>query len=188
MRAASQATSERSRKAWLKAGLGASRITTWSTFAASVFSRHSSERKRRLRRVPTRWIEPAAGPVSFTSTKSPQAESCFLPFLVQTIWRRSGSSTRNSRPKSAPTRPSTTTCCSRSRRVVIRSDLEEGVQLRGADEVVLGEAVDGVRRIAHLALPPLHDHVGMVVLAVRDPRGGVHEGHRLEVVLELVGL
>ena len=55
-------------------------------------------------------MEPCAEPVRRTSTKSPQVASCCLPLRVQTIWRRSASSTRNSRPKSATTRPSTTTC------------------------------------------------------------------------------
>src|SRR5688572_12270246 len=194
-RAASQATRLRFRNASLKTGLGASRITTWSTLAASIFSRHWSDRNSRLRRVPTRSIEPCAEPVRRTSTKSPQVASWRLPLRLQTIWRRSESSTRNSRPKSAITRPSTTTDSLRSRRVVIgvgraclRSDLEERVQLGRADEVVLRQAVDRVGHVAHLAFAPLHDHVGMVVLAVRDPRRGVHEGHGLEVVPELEGL
>src|SRR5688572_27462985 len=195
-RAASQATRLRFRNASLKTGLGASRITTWSTLAASIFSRHWSERKSRLRRVPTRSIEPCAEPVKRTSTKSPQVASWRLPLRVHTTWRRSANSTRNSRPKSAMTRPSTTTDSLRSRRVVMgtgtssarRSDLEQGVELGGADEVVLRQAVDGVGDVAHLAFAPLHDHVRVVVLAVGHPRGGVHERHRLEVVLELVRL
>src|SRR5690242_20734980 len=189
IRAASQATSERLRNASLNAGFGASRITTWSTLAASIFSRHWSLRKSRLRRVPTRSIEPWALPVRRTSTKSPQVASWRLPLRVQTTCRRSANSTRNSRPKSATTRPSTTTDSLRSRRVVIvGSDFEQGVQLRRADEVVLREAVDRVRDVRHAALAPLHQHVGVVVLAMRDPRGGVHEGHGLEVVLEFVRL
>src|SRR6185369_8183794 len=186
-RAASHATSERFRNASLNGGLGARRMTTWSTLAASVFSRHWSERKRRFLRVPSRSIDPCADPVRRTSTKSPQVASCFLPLRVQTIWRLSASSTRNSRPKSAMTRPSTTTCCSRSRRVVIL-EVEQRVQLRGADEVVLGQPVDGVRDVRDLALAPAHQHVRVVVLAVRDPGRGVHERHGLEVGLELVGL
>src|ERR1051326_4273940 len=132
-------------------------------------------------------MDPCAEPVRRTSTKSPQVASCFLPLRVQTIWRLSASSTRNSRPKSAMTRPSTTTCCSRSRRVVIL-EIEQRVELGGADEVVLRKAADGVRPVGDAALAPFHEHVGMVVFAVRDPRRGVHERHRLEVVPELVRL
>ena len=77
----------------------------------------------------------------------------------------------------------------RSRRVVIAagrraSELEQRVELRRADEVVLRQAVDRVRDVRDAALVVAHQHVGMVVLAVRDPRRRVHERHRLEVVLE----
>src|SRR5579872_282520 len=113
-------------------------------------------------------MEPWAEPVRRTSTKSPQVASCFLPLRVQATWRLSASSTRNSRPKSAITRPSETTCCSRSRRVV-NSELEQGVELGGADEVVLREAVDRVRHVGHAAFAPFHDEIGVMVLAVRDP-------------------
>src|SRR5258708_38522672 len=175
------------RNASLKGGLGASRITTWSTLAAIAFSFHWSERYRRLRRVPTRSIDPCAAPVRRTSTKSPQVASWRLPLRVQTTWRRSANSTRNSRPKSATTRPSITTCSDFSRRVVT-SKLEQGVELRGADEVVLREAVDSVRHVRHAALVVSDQHVGMMVFAVRHPGGRVHERHRLVVVRELVGL
>src|SRR4051794_36052677 len=193
MRAASQATRLRFRNASLYGGLGARRITTWSTFAASIFSFHWSLRKSTLRRVPMRSMEPCAEPVSRISTKSPQVASWRLPLRVHTTWRRSASSTRNSRPKSATTRPSTTTCCSRSRRVVIAcaaaaSQVEERVELRRADEVVLREPLDRVRVVRDTALVVAHAQLGMVVLAMRDPRTGVHEGHRLEIIREAVGL
>src|SRR6185503_13050236 len=121
-------------------------------------------------------------------TKSPQVASWRLPLRVQTICRLSANSTRNSRPKSATTRPSMTTCCSFSRRVGKESELEQGVQLGRADEVVLREAVDRVRDVRDAALVVPDEHVRVVILAVRDPRGGVHEGHGLEVVLEFVRL
>src|SRR5690348_16178176 len=167
-------------------------------------------------------MEPCDPPVSRTSTKSPHVASCFLPLRVQTTCRRSASSIRNSRPKSATTRPSTTTCCSRSRRVVTRtgarsrrytqinadgfsspgssacicayprtiscSNCAERIELRGADEVVLREAADRVGHVRDAALVVAHQHVGVVVLAMGDPRRGVHERHGLEVVPELVRL
>src|SRR6187455_3606314 len=114
-------------------------------------------------------MDPCAGPVSRTITKSPQVASWRLPLRVQTIWRLSANSTRNSRPKSATTRPSMTTCCSFSRRVG-KSELEEGVELRGADEVVLRQPVDRVGDVRNLALVVPDEHVRVVVFAVRDPR------------------
>src|SRR5690606_7185420 len=68
------------------------------------------------------------------------------------------------------------------------SELEQGVELRGADEVVLRQAPDRMGHVGDAALVVAHGEVGMVVLAVRDPRRGVHEGHGLEVVAETVGL
>src|ERR1700682_5249237 len=190
MRAASHATRLMLRNASLMGGLGASRITTWSTLAASVFSLHWSERKSRLRRVPTRSMEPCAEPVRRTSTKSPQGASWRLPLRVQTIWRRSANSTRNSRPQSATSRASMTTCSDFSRRACTPRllDLEQRVELRGADEIVLRQAVDGVRGVRHAALVVADGEVRVMVLAMRNPGGRVHEGHGLVVVLEGVGL
>src|SRR5256885_16998276 len=114
-------------------------------------------------------MEPCALPVSRTSTKSPQLASWRLPLRVQTTCRRSANSTRNSRPKSATTRPSATIDSLRSLRVVMQdrawrfSDLEERVELGGADEIVLGEAVDGVGHVRDAALVVAHEHVGVMV-------------------------
>src|SRR5881394_2656898 len=133
-------------------------------------------------------MEPCAEPVIRTITKSPQVASWRLPLRVQTIWRLSGSSTRNSRPKSATTRPSMTICCSFSRRVGKESEFEERVELGGADEIVLRQPVDRVRDVRHPALVVADEHVRVMVLAVRYPCGRVHERHGLEVVLERVRL
>src|ERR1700687_3146217 len=136
-------------------------------------------------------MDPCAGPLRRTSTKFPQVASWRLPLRVQTTCRRSANSTRNSRPKSAMTRPSMTTCSDFSRRVVMPgrdSNLEKRVELRRADEVVLREPADRVRHVRHTALVIADEHVGMVIFAVRDPGCGVHEGHRLVVALEAVGL
>ena len=62
------------------------------------------------------------------------------------------------------------------------------VHLGGADEIVVGDAADGVGVVAQGAGVVTHDHLRMVVLAVRDPRHRVDEGHRLVVIFELKGL
>ncbi len=65
---------------------------------------------------------------------------------------------------------------------------EQRIDLGRADEVVFRQAADGMRGVADGALAPADGEVGVVVLAMRDPGRGVHEGHGLVIVLEFVGL
>ena len=62
------------------------------------------------------------------------------------------------------------------------------VQLSGADEVVLRQALDGMGHVAHLAGLVTHLHVRVMVLPVGNPGRGVDERHGLVVILEREGL
>src|SRR5260221_1434314 len=66
--------------------------------------------------------------------------------------------------------------------------LEKGVQLGRADEIVLRQTADGMRHIFHAATVVSHDEIRMVPFAVRHPRGGVHERHRVLVIVEVIRL
>jgi len=65
--------------------------------------------------------------------------------------------------------------------------LHQGIDLSGADEIVLGKAVDGVRAVTHLATIITDVEIGVMVLAMRDPGHGIHEGHGVVIVLEGIG-
>jgi hypothetical protein len=62
---------------------------------------------------------------------------------------------------------------------------EQRVDLGRADKVVLGQALDGVGRVAHQAAPPADLEIRVMVLRVGDPRDCVDEPHRLVKSLEL---
>src|SRR5882672_850979 len=62
--------------------------------------------------------------------------------------------------------------------------LRERVDFRGADEVVLREAADGVRRVADAAVVVADLEIRVVILAVCDMRHGIDERHRAVEVLE----
>ena len=57
----------------------------------------------------------------------------------------------------------------------------------GADEVVFGEAADGVGGVAHGYFVVAEVDVGVVVFAVGDEGGGVYEGEGFVVVSEFEG-
>src|SRR5258705_6430369 len=64
---------------------------------------------------------------------------------------------------------------------------KQRVQLRRADEVVLGQSTDGMCRVINFALIVADGHVRMMIFAVRDPRCGVDKRNGLVIVLEFVG-
>src|SRR5678815_992402 len=59
------------------------------------------------------------------------------------------------------------------------------VDLRGADEIVLVQAANGVRLISNPAITPSEFDIGMVVFGVCDVRHRVHEARRAIEVREL---
>src|ERR1700736_1154307 len=64
------------------------------------------------------------------------------------------------------------------------SDPWNAIHLRGADEVVLGQALDGMGREDDAAVVVADLEVRMVVLDVGHMRDGVHETHRPIEILE----
>jgi hypothetical protein len=69
-----------------------------------------------------------------------------------------------------------------------RRSAEERIGLRRADDVVVGDAAGVVRRPGDDAAVVRHREVGMMILAIRDPRECVHEADRLVKVGEAIRL
>src|SRR5215469_6415447 len=74
---------------------------------------------------------------------------------------------------------------SRLRLSLPRSAERQLVNFRRADEVVLAQSLDGVRRELHAAVVVADLEVRMVILDVGDVRDRVDEAHRPIKILEL---
>src|SRR5579871_369932 len=83
--------------------------------------------------------------------------------------------------RSAPRSPAVTGCPSTEAGARLQA-----IELRGADEIVVGEPADGVRRVADAAVVVAELEVRVVVLGVGDVRDRVHEAHDPVEVLESV--
>ena len=70
----------------------------------------------------------------------------------------------------------------------VRSEIEQGVNLRRANEIVFTNPFYCVGHVGDFALVVADGDIGMMVLAVGNPRRCVDEGHGLAIVLELIGL
>src|SRR5664280_3684178 len=110
-------------------------------------------------------------------TRSPTTHSLFLPREWQRMRSPSAVSTTTCRPWPETTRPG----CSADKG-------DEGIGLRGADEIVARDAAGRVRREPHDAAIERDLQLRMVVFDVAHPGQRVDEGHRLEPVLEGEGL